>query len=159
MGVLLMGFKSPVRKLHMETYIIIIRSQLWEGSQPGGGRLGEIGEPMDKNRIMSERSEDHLPKAARRAGTARSRRRRGTSWHHTAKSCGLVAAVNAAVAPSAGAKRRPPANGSPKGGQRPVTNTFLSGEILRVKSRKDPKGGWPERTAMKQSGMATQQRS
>ncbi|MCU0858112.1 MAG: OB-fold nucleic acid binding domain-containing protein, partial [Pontiellaceae bacterium] len=27
-GVLLMGFKSPVRKLHMETYIITIRSQL-----------------------------------------------------------------------------------------------------------------------------------
>jgi hypothetical protein len=97
MGVLLMGFKSPVRKLHMETYIITIRNQLWEGNQPGEGRLGEIGEPMDKNRIEGRRS--------------------GTSWHNTAKSCRLVAAVNAAVAPR--------------------SNTFLSGEILHAKSVKE----------------------
>jgi len=61
----------------------------------GGGRLGETDKPMNKKRIA--------------------RPTRGMSWHHTAKSTGLLVEVNATVVPG--------------------RNAFLPGEIPRRKCR------------------------
>ncbi len=61
--------------------------------RPWEGRLGEACEPMDKNRIESERSGDSRP-----AKRCRQRRYGTTSWHNTAKSSGLPVEVNAVVA-------------------------------------------------------------
>jgi len=62
-------------KVHEET---TTRSQLREGDRPGGGRLWETCELMNKNRIEG--------------------RHGAMSWHNTAKSTGLPVEVNAAVA-------------------------------------------------------------
>jgi len=56
---------------------ITTRGQLRKGNRPGEGRLWESDEPMNKNRIKGRHDE--------------------TSWHHTAKSFGLIVEVNAAV--------------------------------------------------------------
>ena len=60
-----------------------------QGDLSGEGRLGEIRELMDKNRIEPERSGDGL--RAQRCGQ---RRHGATSWHNTAKSSGVPVEVN-----------------------------------------------------------------